>query len=69
MKGLNEEKKSKLSDLFSKKTDSTKNNKHRVADFCYGKDGLIDFLDLLFDQFPTKSQVRDTFNYYFAIRK
>lgn len=36
---------------------------------CYGTFGLLDFLDLMFEQFETRRQVRNKFNYYFTIRK
>jgi len=42
---------------------------NRIVELCYGLNGLVDFLDLLFTQFPTKRQVKGKFNYYFAIRK
>ena len=41
----------------------------RIVEICYGLNGLIDFLDLLFTQIPSKRQVKSKFNYYFAIRK
>lgn len=44
-------------------------DKNRIAQMCYGTDGLLDFLDLMFMQFEHKRQVRMKFNYYFAIRK
>ena len=43
--------------------------KNRIVELCYGQNGLIEFLDLLFTQFPQKSAVKQKFNYYFAIRK
>ena len=42
---------------------------NRIVEICYGLNGLIDFLDLLFTQFPSKRQVKAKFNYYFALRK
>ena len=35
----------------------------------YGEHGLIDFLELLFMQFPSKKKVRRQFNYYFALKE
>ena len=43
--------------------------KNRIVELVYGQTGLIEFLDLLFTQFPRRSQVKSKFNYYFAIRK
>ena len=43
--------------------------KNRIVELCYGQNGLIEFLDLLFTQFPKRSSVKAKFNYYFAIRK
>ena len=42
---------------------------NRIVEICYGLNGLIDFLDLLFTQIPTKRQVKSKFNYYFTIKK
>ena len=42
---------------------------NRIVEICYGLNGLIDFLDLLFTQFPSRRQVKQKFNYYFAMRK
>ena len=42
---------------------------NRIVELCYGLNGLIDFLDLLFTQFPNKRKVKSKFNYYFAMRK
>ena len=42
---------------------------NRIVEICYGHNGLLDFLDLLFTQFPSKRQVKAKFNYYFALRK
>jgi hypothetical protein len=44
-------------------------SQNRIVEICYGNDGLIDFLDLLFTQFPAKRKVKSKFNYYFAMRK
>lgn len=38
-------------------------------EICYGHNGLISFLDLLFTQFPTKEKVKNRFNYYFSLKK
>mmetsp|Transcript_5266 Transcript_5266/g.7039 ORF Transcript_5266/g.7039 Transcript_5266/m.7039 type:complete len:81 (-) Transcript_5266:2573-2815(-) len=43
--------------------------KNRIVELCYGQTGLIEFLDLLFTQFPQRRVVKCKFNYYFAIRK
>ena len=42
---------------------------NRIVEICYGHNGLIDFLDLLFTQFPTKRKGKSRFNYYFAMNK
>ena len=42
---------------------------HKIVDICYGQNGLIDFLQLLFAQFPDKKKVKSKFNFYFVMRK
>ena len=60
-----------MAELFWKQREE--NTEHfsanRIVEICYGLNGLIDFLDLLFTQFPSKRQVKAKFNYYFALRK
>lgn len=62
-----EYKKQKLTEKRKKNKDRF--NKNRIVELCYGQNGLIEFLDLLFTQFPQRSSVKAKFNYYFAIRK
>ena len=59
--------KAKFWQLRSK--DSVYFYKNRIVEICYGHNGLISFLDLLFTQFPTKDKVKNRFNYYFSLKK
>jgi len=43
--------------------------KNRIVELCYGSNGLLQFLDLMFTQFPDRRYVKLKFNYYFALRK
>ena len=44
-------------------------DRNKVAEFCYGKKGIIEFFDILFGQFTTKKAVSAKFNFYSGIKR
>ena len=65
-----------IKSLYKKKNNLPENQENdeavgqgRILELCYGRDGLIDFLELLFSQIPTKKDVKANFNFYYSLKR